>query len=254
MPILSQVWLAIVTGFTWTDVLVAGVLVVLEAALSADNAVALAALVRHLPTDQQRNRALRWGMISAYGFRIAIVLAATWIVDYPPARLVGALYLLWLVWQHFRAPADEQEDRLPATATFWQTLILVELTDLVFSFDSIAASIAVSRKAWVIIVGGILGITLMRYMASFFVRWLDEFSRLEDAAYLIIALVGGRMLLEVGIPSLEVPEWAMTPLILVCFLWGFSQRTAQSPPSLLDLQTEVGIPSPLSEIGADIPE
>ncbi|MEN9264843.1 MAG: DUF475 domain-containing protein, partial [Thermostichales cyanobacterium BF4_bins_65] len=131
--------------------------------------------------------------------------------------------------QHFRSPEEEQAERLPNTANFWQTLLLVELTDLVFSFDSIAASIAVSRKAWVIIVGGILGITLMRYMASFFVRWLDEFCRLEDAAYIIIALVGGRMLLEVFLPDLELPEWAMTPLIILCFLWGFSRRTVPVP-------------------------
>jgi len=111
----------------------------------------------------------------------------------------------------------------------------VELTDLVFSFDSIAASIAVSKKAWVIIVGGILGITLMRYMASFFVRWLNEFCRLEDAAYLIIALVGGRMLLEVLVPSLELPEWALTPLVVLSFLWGFSRRNL---PTLQDLETQ----------------
>lgn len=228
----------ILTDFHWSDVLVVAVLVVLEAALSADNAVALAALVRHLPSDQQRQRALRWGMVGAYGFRIAIVLAATWIVDYPPARFLGALYLLWLTWQHFRSPEDQQAERLPNTANFWQTLVLVELTDLVFSFDSIAASIAVSHKAWVIIVGGILGITLMRYMASFFVRWLDEFSRLEDAAYIIIALVGGRMLLEVVLPSLELPEWAMTPLVILCFVWGFSRRDLPSLDLDLDSETQ----------------
>ncbi|MEN9265866.1 MAG: hypothetical protein Q6K99_06480, partial [Thermostichales cyanobacterium BF4_bins_65] len=130
----------ILAGLHWGDLVTVVVLVVLEAALSADNAVALAALVKHLPTEQQQQRALRWGMIGAYGFRIAIVLAATWIVDYAPARLVGAMYLLWLTWQHFRSPEEEQAERLPNTANFWQTLLLVELTDLVFSFDSIAAS------------------------------------------------------------------------------------------------------------------
>jgi YkoY family integral membrane protein len=180
----------IIQSFSWADLFLVVALVFLEAALSADNAVALAALVKHLPTPQQQNRALRWGIVSAYGFRIAIVFAAVWLVEYPPARFLGACYLLWLAWQHFRGEEEGPAQDITRQANFWQTLVMVELTDLVFSFDSIAASVAVSRKAWVIILGGILGITLMRYMASLFLRWLDEFSRLEDAAFAIIALVG----------------------------------------------------------------
>lgn len=143
---------------------------------------------------------MRWGIVGAYGFRIAIVFAAVWLVEYPPARFLGACYLLWLAWQHFRGEEEGPAQDITRQANFWQTLVMVELTDLVFSFDSIAASVAVSRKAWVIILGGILGITLMRYMASLFLRWLDEFSRLEDAAFAIIALVGSLMLLEVFFP------------------------------------------------------
>ncbi len=202
-------------------------LVVLEAALSADNAVALAALVRHLPSEDQRQKALRWGIIGAYGFRIAVILAATWILNYWPVRLAGALYLLWLVIQHFRSQADDSVEAMPSTAGFWQTLVLVELTDIAFSLDSIAASVAVSSKAWVIILGGILGITLMRYMAGFFIRWLDEFPRLEAAAYLMIGLVGTRMLYELVVPTLPVPEWFSLGLIAVLFIWGFSQRQVE---------------------------
>ena len=55
-------------SFTWADLFLVVALVFLEAALSADNAVALAALVKHLPTPQQQNRALRWGIIGATAF------------------------------------------------------------------------------------------------------------------------------------------------------------------------------------------
>ncbi|MEN9225749.1 MAG: TerC family protein [Thermostichus sp. HHBFW_bins_43] len=219
----------IVHTFTWTDVFLVGALVFLEAALSADNAVALAALVKHLPTPQQQNRALRWGIVGAYGFRIAIIFAAVWLVEYPPAQFFGACYLLWLAWQHFRGEEEGEEQDITRHANFWQTLIMVELTDLVFSFDSIAASVAVSRKAWVIILGGILGITLMRYMASLFLRWLDEFSRLEDAAFAIIALVGGTMLFEVFFPQIEIPEWGVMLAVIPLFVWGFSRRMGSDP-------------------------
>jgi len=248
----------IIQSFTWTDLFLVVALVFLEAALSADNAVALAALVKHLPTPQQQNRALRWGIIGAYGFRIAIVFAAVWLVEYPPAQFLGACYLLWLAWQHFRGEEEGPEQDIARQADFWQTLVMVELTDLVFSFDSIAASVGVSRKAWVIILGGILGITLMRYMASLFLRWLDEFSRLEDAAFAIIALVGSTMLLEVFFPQIELPEWGMVLAVLPLFVWGFSQRTSSCPaadeqpqPTLADpkeLRPTEGIPASLAPL------
>ncbi|MFS8777623.1 TerC family protein [Synechococcus sp. W70.1] len=240
----------IIQSFSWADLFLVVALVFLEAALSADNAVALAALVKHLPTPQQQNRALRWGIVSAYGFRIAIVFAAVWLVEYPPARFLGACYLLWLAWQHFRGEEEGPAQDITRQANFWQTLVMVELTDLVFSFDSIAASVAVSRKAWVIILGGILGITLMRYMASLFLRWLDEFSRLEDAAFAIIALVGSLMLLEVFFPQIEIPDWGMVVAVFPVFVWGFSQRRSPSPPAVA--QPDSALPRLTEEIPAGL--
>ena len=226
----------------WSDLLAIAALVVLEAALSADNAVALAAMVRHLPNDEERDRALRWGIIGAYSFRIAIILAATWVIGYWPARLVGAAYLLWLSVQHFRDVADDETERIPNTANFWQTIVLVELTDIAFSLDSIAASIAVSSKTWIIIAGGLLGITLMRFMASFFVHWLDEFERLEDSAYWMIAFVGVRMLGEIVLPQFVIPEWMMMGAMAIMFVWGFSKRNAGAGASLEELvERELGL-------------
>jgi YkoY family integral membrane protein len=213
----------ILRSLEWSDLVVVAALVVLEAALSADNAVALAAMVRHL-RGEERDRALRWGIVGAYSFRIAIILAAAWVIGFWPAKLVGALYLLWLTVQHFRDKSSEEIETLPNAANFWQTIILVELTDIAFSFDSIAASVAVSSKVWVVIVGGLLGITLMRFMASFFVRWLDEFVRLEDAAYLMIALVGSRLFVETALPEFPIPEWLAMGAIGALFVWGFSKR------------------------------
>src|SRR5262245_4318761 len=51
-------------------------LVFLEGLLSADNALVLAVMVRHLAREEQR-RALRYGIWGAFGFRlIAVLLSA----------------------------------------------------------------------------------------------------------------------------------------------------------------------------------
>ena len=64
--------LADVALFAWYI----GVLVLLEGLLSADNALVLAVMVRHLPKNQQR-RVLFWGIWGAVGFRVLALLAAS---------------------------------------------------------------------------------------------------------------------------------------------------------------------------------
>jgi predicted tellurium resistance membrane protein TerC len=54
-------------------------LIIIESLLSVDNASALAAMVQHLP-DGQRQKALRYGLVGAYVFRGACLLAASWLI------------------------------------------------------------------------------------------------------------------------------------------------------------------------------
>jgi predicted tellurium resistance membrane protein TerC len=103
-----------------------------------------------------------------------------------------------------------------------------------FSLDSVTASLAVSQKTWVIILAGILGITIMRYVAGYFIRCLDEFIRLEDAAYGMILFMGGRMLLDCFAPNWHLPEWAMLIPVFGLLLWGFSKRRCSGVPEIKD--------------------
>jgi YkoY family integral membrane protein len=213
----------IVQALSWSDLGLLITLVFLEAILSADNAVALATLVKHLPPVEQK-QALRWGMVGAYGLRISLVLTSSWFMNVLLIRLAGAAYLLWLAGLHFWSNETDETQRIPGSANLWQTILLVEVTDLMFSLDSVTASLAMSQKTWVIILSGLLGITLMRYMAGYFIRCLTEFTRLEDAAYSIIMLMGGRMLLDCVVPNWYLPEWATLIPVFGLLLWGFSKR------------------------------
>src|SRR3954463_11480352 len=77
-----------------------GVLVFLEGLLSADNALVLALMVRHLPKKEQR-RVLQYGIWGAVGFRfIAVVLSAI-LLRFWIFKVIGGLYLLYLAIAHF---------------------------------------------------------------------------------------------------------------------------------------------------------
>lgn len=210
--------------------LVLPVLVTLEAVLSADNAIALAAISQGLEDSKMQRQALNLGLVVAFALRVCLILTATWVTKIWQFELLGAAYLLWLVFQHFRnADEDESNHHGPKFPSLWQAIPAIAFTDLAFSLDSVTTAIAISDKTWLVITGGLIGVIALRFMAELFIRWLDEFTHLEDAGYMTVALVGLKLLLRVINPELVPPEWVMLSTIALIFIWGFSQRTQPQP-------------------------
>jgi YkoY family integral membrane protein len=205
------------------------ILMALEAVLSADNAIALAAIAQGLHNKKQQQMALNVGLVLAYGLRVGLILTATWIVKYWQFELLGALYLLWLSVSYFFSEEDQnaQHHGLEFTA-FWQAIPIIAVTDLAFSLDSVTTAIAVADDLWLILTGGLIGVITLRFLAELFIRWLEEFTHLKDAGFVTVGLVGLRLLIRVINPGLVPPEWLMISLITVLFLWGFSQRKPET--------------------------
>jgi YkoY family integral membrane protein len=207
--------------------LILPVLIALEAVLSADNAIALAALTQGLHDPALQRRALNIGLILAYVLRMTLILTATWVVRFWQFELAGALYLLWLVLQYFTSTSDDEGKHAhhgPRFNSLWQAIPVIAVTDLAFSLDSVTTAIAVSQEIWIIVLGATIGIITLRFMAGLFIRWLDEFAHLEDAGYITVAIVGVRLLLRVINDALVPPEWLMVGMIAIVFIWGFSER------------------------------
>ncbi|MBI5414584.1 hypothetical protein HZA38_03635, partial [Candidatus Peregrinibacteria bacterium] len=48
-----------------------------------------------------------------------------------------------------------------------KTVLIVEMTDIVFSIDAVTTAIAFSKKIWVLWIGGVAGIIAMRFASGF---------------------------------------------------------------------------------------
>jgi YkoY family integral membrane protein len=227
--------------FHYTDLLTIGLLVLLEGLLSADNALVLAILVLGLPRSQQR-KALRYGILGAFAFRILATLLAVHLLAVAWIKLVGALYLLYLSYSHFfgRPDSDERRAIRPATpwmglSAFWATVVKVELTDIVFAVDSILVAVAMSPKTWVVITGGVLGIVMMRLVIGQLLVIVRRYPALVDGAFVIIAWVGVKLLLEflrsIGLVHIEINKWFSFGLIVLIFLisYAYARRIGPAP-------------------------
>ncbi len=215
-----------------SDLLTVGLLVLLEGLLSADNAMVLAVLVLGLPRHQQR-KALRYGIAGAFAFRILATVFAAYMIQLRIVQLIGGLYLMWLPYNHFFRGGSAEERRQPVQArpwlglsAFWATVVKVELTDVVFAIDSILVAVAMSNKLWVIITGGVLGIIAMRLVIGQLLAIVRQYPALVDGAFVIIAWVGIKLLVEyahsMGLIHFVIPKWLSLGLIVVIFaaaLW-----------------------------------
>lgn len=279
------------------DLAVVGLLVVLEGVLSIDNALVLGLLARRLPKRYQA-RALTYGLVGAFVFRIIAIATAAFLLKWRIVKLLGGGYLVYIAVRHLffeathpkekmtvgpdghpvladdHASPDEDEEtrkicaRSPSPVPesvlvqsspdngfqmrkFWSTVGVIELTDIAFAVDSILAAIAlvgaapaghtgIHPKLWVVITGGMLGVILMRFAAVIFIKLLDRFPRFETAAYLLVAVIGGKLLADWGFNSEAHPHrvdfhdlhspafWVFWILMLVCFLVGFLPQKKKS--------------------------
>ena len=213
--------------FVPSDLVTIALLIALEGLLSADNAMVLAILVLGLPKAQQK-KALQYGMFGAFAFRsIALLLAAS-LMRLGWVKLVGAGYLLYLVYGHFGGGQSGEQRRAvpPAHAwlglsPFWATVVKVELTDIVFAVDSILVAVAMSKNYWVILTGGVLGIVMMRLVIGQLLAIVERYPTLVDGAFVIIAWVGAKLLIEyghaAGYIAFEVPKFISLGVIVLIF-------------------------------------
>ena len=211
--------------FSWHDIVgtlsdpvswgIIGSLILLEGLLSADNALVLAVMVKHLPKEQQR-KALFYGILGAYLFRFLAIGLGTFLIKFTLVKVLGALYLFYIAYKGlFKGGGEEGETENKGTS-FWRTVLLVELMDIAFSIDSVVAAFGLSNEVWVLFLGGILGVLMMRGVAQVFLKLIAKYPELEQTAFLLIALIAGKML--AGAFGYEMPHVLFFGILIVVFV------------------------------------
>ena len=207
-----------------------GTLVILEGLLSADNALVLAVMVKHLP-EKQRKKALFYGLLGAYIFRFIAIGVGVFLIKLWWVNALGAAYLAWLAIKYFidkskEAGNDEEIAGMKTEGilirlfgTFWGTIAAVEIMDIAFSVDSVLAAFGVSEQIWVLLLGGMLGVLMMRGIAGVFLKLIDKVPELETAAYVLIMLIAIKMGLSVV--GYDVHHYVFFIILIITFLATF---------------------------------
>ncbi|MFC4778289.1 TerC family protein [Paenibacillus sp. GCM10023252] len=218
------------------------VLIALEGLLSADNALVLAVIAKHLPDDQKK-KAINYGIIMAFVFRFGALFAISFIANVWQIQAIGAAYLLYLGLKHIitakfgkkNEAISEEVEKESAGKGFWPTVGKIAIADLAFAIDSILAAVALALglpdsplgdfggmdggKFLVVVLGGIAGLILIKFAATWFVKLLEDRPALETTAYAIVAWVGVKLAVitlahdDIGVLDHDFPHstgWTIT--------------------------------------------
>lgn len=215
----------------WSFIAIVIQLIFLEGILSIDNAAILGAMVSVLPDHEpipwpkslekvghslnkllgyQRTAALRVGLLGAYVGRGLMLLAASYIIQNPWLKLIGAAYLIRLALDDLSAPGHGGEegdtDRKLKQAGFWLVVLNVEMMDLAFSLDNVVAAVSLSNHLLVVMLGVAIGILVMRFAAGIFSYVVLKAPILKTAAYILVFNIGVELLLE-DFHIMEFTDW-----------------------------------------------
>ena len=150
----------------------------IECLLSVDNAVVLAAQTRVLPTLKEQEESLFYGIWGSYLFRFLIIGIGTYLINFWEIKVIGAAYLIYLVYRFFHTRYSGKKkhkirtnaDRLTGRKRFWMVVAQIEFMDIIFSVDSVLASLAISSNPVIVLIGGLIGIACMRGVAEIIMK------------------------------------------------------------------------------------
>ncbi|MBZ5943210.1 DUF475 domain-containing protein, partial [Weissella cibaria] len=143
-------------------------------------------------------------------------------------------YLAYLVFRFFDKQKRgrktrklvKKEGRL---SVFWRVVIQIEFMDIVFSVDSVLASLAISSNPVIVLIGGLIGILAMRGIAEVIMKMMQKIPELETMAYVLIGIIALKLLLSIPMIDIEIPSIVFAGIVILAFLITIGIHYAKRP-------------------------
>ncbi len=238
----------------------------LEKSLSVDNLFVIMAIFSSFAIkDSYQHRVLYYGILGALVLRMVFVAAGSSLVAmFGPYALAGfglfVLWSAWKMWQHMGADQEEIQDYSTHWAVnytkrflpvhhkmdghnffvkiqeggkhIWKAtplflcLVVVEISDVMFAFDSVPAIIAITQDPFLVYTSNIFAILGLRSLYFLLAAAKRYLCHLERAVIIILVYIGLKMLLDVAgvihlppLVSLAIVMILLTGGVVASFIW-----------------------------------
>lgn len=187
---------------------------IIDITLAGDNAVMIGLAVNGLPQEQRR-KAIIWGIAGATLMRIAFGAVTLQLLAIVGLLLAGGVLLLWVCWKMYRdLVAAGGHDLAAANAapaapkTLRQAMIQIIVADVSMSLDNVlAVAGAAEGHPWILVIGITISVVLMGVAASFIAQLLEKHRWIAWVGLLIVLYVAVMMIWNGGWDVAEKMGW-----------------------------------------------
>jgi len=247
-------------GFEDFSLFMAGYL--LEESLSVDNLFVIMALFSSFGVvGKYQHRVLFYGILGAIIMRLTFILLGTSVIQYFGNYALGAFgfFIIWTAWKMWTSmqkgdqkiedysdhwsvrltkrfvavyPRIESHDFFVKHEGKWAAtplflcLVVVEIVDVMFAFDSVPAVIAITQEPFLVFTSNIFAVLGMRSMYFFLAAAKKFLVHLEKAVICILVFIGLKMLIQVAFGSHLSPFLSLFVVltllaagVLTSFIW-----------------------------------
>lgn len=231
LSILFTVWIAYDQGIEWATLFLTGY--VIEKSLSLDNIMVFAIVFQTLKIPiQYQHKVLFWGIIGALVLRVIMIWGGVFLLQefhffiyiFGAILIISGLKILlgskkemlleetwsWHLLGKF-LPIDKtldgenfivQKHGKKFATPLLVSLILIELSDVVFAIDSIPAILAVTQDPFIIYTSNVFAILGLRSLYFLLANAMEHLRFLKKGLAVILCYVGFKMLQFINISTI----------------------------------------------------
>jgi YjbE family integral membrane protein len=119
--------------FSWVSAVFS--IVIIDLALSGDNAAVIGLAIRNLET-KQRKKAAAFGAGGAIILRIVFTIIATLLLSIKYLSAVGGVILIFITWKLLQSK-DQEKQEVNSSKHFWGAIGTIIIADLSMAFDNV---------------------------------------------------------------------------------------------------------------------
>jgi YjbE family integral membrane protein len=202
-------------------------IVLIDLALSGDNALVIGMAARGLPA-RQRRRAIIFGGVGAVVLRIAAAAVVTLLLAVPFLQLAAALVLLVIAYRLVHPPESHGPRSVRAAAGMRDAILTILAADAAMSLENIlGVGSAAHGNIWLLVFGLGLSIPIVLFGSTVVIKILERYPRaIWLGAFALIWTAAELMLDEPALRVRDAIPWS-AELVLTAVLMGIIVATSR---------------------------
>lgn len=164
--------------------------------MSGDNAIIIAFATKWLPKSL-RKTAMYIGIAGAVVLRILLASIALYLLQYPVAKYLGGVLLLYVAWSFFKTlKIDAHHKKIKEKKSLWWAIWVIIMADISLSLDNVLAVASVAENVRILAWWLLVSVVMMMFASQWIAKLMEKHQRIQRAWLIVIIHAALAILLE----------------------------------------------------------